>query len=252
MVDSQSLEAVNAKLAPTSVRMAVVPIAQCDFLEKNARFMRAEQYRQLVENIRRDGCLTSVPFAIKQGDRYKILSGNHRVKAAQDAGLTDIPVLYTDQELTHAQQVAIQLSHNAIAGQDDMAILRELYDEINDVALKEYSGLDDVVLGRMNPPNLDPLSESHLEYRVVSVCFLPEEVERAEKLFDKVMEQTMGDATWVNRRADYDRMLDALTIAKAQAGVKNTATAFGLLLDLAEKHLEEIPRPASKAKKASA
>jgi len=232
--------------------MAVVPIAQCDFLEKNARFMRAEQYRQLVENIRRDGCLTSVPFAIKQGDRYKILSGNHRVKAAQDAGLTDIPVLYTDQELTHAQQVAIQLSHNAIAGQDDMAILRELYDEINDVALKEYSGLDDVVLGRMNPPNLDPLSESHLEYRVVSVCFLPEEVERAEKLFDKVMEQTMGDATWVNRRADYDRMLDALTIAKAQAGVKNTATAFGLLLDLAEKHLEEIPRPASKAKKASA
>ncbi len=252
MVDSQSLEAVNAKLAPTSVRMAVVPIAQCDFLEKNARFMRAEQYRQLVENIRRDGCLTSVPFAIRQGDRYKILSGNHRVKAAQDAGLTDIPVLYTDQELTHAQQVAIQLSHNAIAGQDDMAILRELYDEINDVALKEYSGLDDVVLGRMNPPNLDPLSESHLEYRVVSVCFLPEQVERAEKLFDKVMEQTMGDATWVNRRADYDRMLDALTIAKAQAGVKNTATAFGLLLDLAEKHLEEIPRPASKAKKAPA
>ena len=252
MVASESLQSVNEKLSATSVRMAVVPIAQCDFLEKNARFMRAEQYRQLVENIRRDGCLTSVPFAIKQGDRYKILSGNHRVKAAQDAGLTDIPVLYTDQELTHAQQVAIQLSHNAIAGQDDMAILRELYDEINDVALKEYSGLDDVVLGRMNPPNLDPLSESHLEYRVVSVCFLPEEVERAEKLFDKVMEQTMGDATWVNRRADYDRMLDALTIAKAQAGVKNTATAFGLLLDLAEKHLEEIPRPASKAKKASA
>ena len=250
MVDSQSLEAVNAKLAPTSVRMAVVPIAQCDFLEKNARFMRAEQYRQLVENIRRDGCLTSVPFAIKQGDRYKILSGNHRVKAAQDADLTDIPVLYTDQELTHAQQVAIQLSHNAIAGQDDMAILRELYDEINDVALKEYSGLDDVVLGRMNPPNLDPLSESHLEYRVVSVCFLPEEVERAEKLFDKVMEQTTGDATWVNRRADYDRMLDALTIAKAQAGVKNTATAFGLLLDLAEKHLDEVsgPRPAAGSK----
>ena len=252
MVESQSLDAVNQKLSATSVRMAVVPIAQCDFLEKNARFMRAEQYRQLVENIRRDGCLTSVPFAIRQGDRYKILSGNHRVKAAQDAGLTDIPVLYTDQELTHAQQVAIQLSHNAIAGQDDMAILRELYDEINDVALKEYSGLDDVVLGRMNPPNLDPLSESHLEYRVVSVCFLPEEVERAEKLFDKVMEQTTGDATWVNRRADYDRMLDALTIAKAQAGVKNTATAFGLLLDLAEKHLEEIPRPASKAKKAPA
>ena len=54
-----------------------------------------------------------------------------------------------------------------------------MYDEINDVALKEYSGLDDVVLGRMNPPQLDPLSETALEYRVVTIAFLPPEVDRA-------------------------------------------------------------------------
>lgn len=254
-----SVNAVNAKLSATSVRMAVVPITQCDYLEKNARFMRAEQYQRLVENIKRDGCLTSVPFAIRTTDpadpaqfRYKILSGNHRVKAACDAGLAEIPVLYTDQELTHAQQVAIQLSHNAIAGQDDMAILRELYDEINDVALKEYSGLDDVVLGRMEPPDLDPLSESHLGYRVVSIAFLPMEVERANQLYAKVMERADGDSTWVNRFAEYDRFLDALTIAKEMAGIKNTATAFGLLLDLAEKHLDEIPKPPPKGKKKEA
>jgi hypothetical protein len=208
MVDSQScdtvseaasgLDRVNEKLAASSLRIAVVPISQCDLLEKNARFMRVEQYKRLVENIRRDGCLTSVPFAIRHaqpggGDRYTILSGNHRVKAAKDAGLTEVTLLYTDRELTHAQQVAIQLSHNAIAGQDDMAILRELYEEINDVVLKEYSGLDDVVLGRLNPPELDPLSEKGLEYRIVSIAFLPEEVERAEKLFAKIMEQADGD-----------------------------------------------------------
>ena len=51
--------------------------------------------------------------------------------------------------------MAIQLSHNAIVGQDDLAILRELCDEIR---------------------------------------------------------------TWVNRMADYDRFLDALTDAKAAAG----------------------------------
>ena len=247
MVENATLESVNEKLSPTSVRMAVVPISQCDFLEKNARFMRAEQYRLLVDNIRRDGCLTSVPFAIRSGDRYKILSGNHRVKAAQDAGLAEIPILYTDQDLSHQKQVAIQLSHNAIAGQDDLAILRELYDEIADVTLKAYSGIDDVVLGRMDPPDLDPLSEKGLEYRIVSIAFLPEEVERAEAVFAKVLEQATGDVTWVNRRAEYDRFLDALTIAKAQAGVKNTATAFGLLLDLVEKHLEEIPPKAKKS-----
>jgi hypothetical protein len=254
--DASGLDRVNEKLAASSLRVAIVPISQCDLLEKNARFMRVEQYKRLVENIRRDGCLTSVPFAIRHaqpgGDRYTILSGNHRVKAAKDAGLTEVTLLYTDRELTHAQQVAIQLSHNAIAGQDDLAILRELYDEINDVALKEYSGLDDVLLGKLNPPNLDPLSEKGLEYRIVSIAFLPEEVERAEKLFAKIMEQADGDRTWINRRADYDRMLDALTVAKEAAGVKNTATAFGLLLDLVENHFDEIPRPQSKKVKDNA
>jgi hypothetical protein len=241
-----AVNVVNEKLAASSLRIEKVRIDQCDFLEKNARFMRVEQYQRLVENIKRDGCLTSVPFAILQSERYYILSGNHRVKAAKDAGLTEIMVLYTDQALSHSQQVAIQLSHNAIAGQDDLAILRELYDEINDVVLKGYSGLDDVVLGRMEPPNLDPLSEKGLEYRIVSIAFLPDEVERAEAMFSKVLEQTTGDQTWINRRSDYDRMLDNLTAAKSSAGIKNTATAFGLLLDLAEKHLDEIPQPKPK------
>jgi hypothetical protein len=265
---ANAVNVVNEKLAASSLRIEKVQIDQCDFLEKNARFMRVEQYQRLVDNIKRDGCLTSVPFAIKQpgkvdttsrdgvssvkspaDDRYYILSGNHRVKAAKDAGLTEIMVLYTDQALSHSQQVAIQLSHNAIAGQDDLAILRELYDEINDVVLKGYSGLDDVLLGRMEPPNLDPLSEKGLEYRIVSIAFLPDEVERAEAIFSKVLEQTTGDQTWINRRSDYDRMLDNLTAAKSSAGIKNTATAFGLLLDLAEKHLDEIPQPKPKKTK---
>lgn len=241
MVEGTTLDAVNQKLAASSLRIALVPIDQCELLEKNARFMRAEQYKQLVENIRRDGCLTSVPFAVRSGDRYRILSGNHRVQAARDAGLAEIMVLYSDQDLSRQKQLAIQLSHNAIAGQDDLAILRELYDEINDVALKEYSGIDDVVLGRMQPPELDPLSESHLEYRVVSIAFLPAEVERAQKLFDKVIQQCLGDSTWVNRLSEWDRLLDTLSVARAKAGIKNTATALGLLLDIAERHLDELP-----------
>ena len=47
-------------------------------------------------------------------------------------------------------------------------------------------------------------------------------------------------------------MLDALTVAKEAAGVKNTATAFGLLLDLVENHFDEIPRPQPKKVKDNA
>lgn len=242
MVETEALGRVNEKLAATSLRIELIPIDLCDLLEKNARFMRVEQFRRLVENIKRDGCLTSIPFAVRQDSgRYLILSGNHRVQAAKEAGLTSIPILYTTQALSQQERVAIQLSHNAIAGQDDLAILRDLYDEIADVALKAYSGLDDAILGQAEPPGLDPLSESHLEYRIVSIAFLPHEVARAEALFAKVLEKAEGEVTWVNRIADYDRMLDDLTSAKARAGVKNTATAFGLLLDIVERHLDEIP-----------
>ena len=40
----------------------------------------------------------------------------------------------------------------------------------------------------------------------------------------------------------YDRFLDALTAAKSSACVKNTATAFGLLLDMIEGATPEAPR----------
>ena len=42
MVENEPLDKVNDQLAATSVRIAMVPIGQCDLLEKNARFMRAE------------------------------------------------------------------------------------------------------------------------------------------------------------------------------------------------------------------
>ena len=105
------------------------------------------------------------------------------------------------------------------------------------MAPKAYSGLDDVGPGRFNPPSLDPLSEKGRSSGSSRSPSAPEEVERAEKVFAKVLEQAMGDVTWVNRFADYDRFLDALTAAKASAGVKNTATAFGLLLDVVERQL---------------
>jgi len=69
----------------------MVPIDQCDLLEKNAPFMRAEQYQRLVSNVKRDGCLTSVPFAVRNGERFLILSGNHRVQAAKRCRLDRNP-----------------------------------------------------------------------------------------------------------------------------------------------------------------
>ncbi len=107
MVDQDTvldLEAVNQALATTGqpFKLAIVPIEQLTLLDKNARYMPHEMFKNLVENIKRDNGLSSVPFCWFDGNTYHVLSGNHRVKAAQAAGLTHILILYDDRPLADA------------------------------------------------------------------------------------------------------------------------------------------------------
>ncbi|MGH9299068.1 MAG: ParB N-terminal domain-containing protein [Acidimicrobiales bacterium] len=135
---------------------------QLRLLDTNARFMRHETFTRLVENIRNDGCLTQIPFAwLDPADgRYLVLSGNHRVLAAIDAGLDEIDCQVTDDELPRARRVAIQLSHNAISGEDDPALLKQLYEELQELDLLVYSGLDDKMLDLLEKVEIDSLGRA--------------------------------------------------------------------------------------------
>ena len=74
-------------------RVIQIDPRELKLLKLNARYMRHEEYQRLVANIKRDGQLTSAPFACKDGDKYLVLSGNHRTQAAIAAGLKSIPAL---------------------------------------------------------------------------------------------------------------------------------------------------------------
>ena len=72
-------------------------------------------------------------------------------------------------------RLAIQLSHNAIAGQDDLVILKELWEAIKDVQAKVYAGLDsDTCEGPAGHPVCGYQSEQRLQYKLVNFMFLPE------------------------------------------------------------------------------
>ncbi|MGD9932714.1 MAG: ParB N-terminal domain-containing protein [Dehalococcoidia bacterium] len=102
-------------------------------LELNARYMNPETFRRLVENVKRDSVLTQLPFCVREQGRLKVLSGNHRVQAAIEAGLERIEVLVSKTELSPARQRAIQLSHNAIAGEDDPLMTAMLTEAVSKV-----------------------------------------------------------------------------------------------------------------------
>lgn len=210
-------------------------------LEVNARFMTADEFQLLVENVRRDGKLTSVPFCCKDEDgNWVVLSGNHRVQAAIEAGLKKIDVMVTEDELTNDQKVAIQLSHNSITGKDDLGILKELYASINDVSLKKYSGLDDELLKLLDNINIQSMSGMGLEFQILNIAFLPSEKKQIAEIFEKVKKEVGKNETILARFEDYDKYMDTMTDVSKGANVKNTATVFMCMLEIVNNHLCEL------------
>ena len=210
-------------------------------LKLNARYMRHEEYQKLVANIKRDGQLTSAPFACWDEDGYLVLSGNHRTKAAIAAGLESIPCIVTDEVLSEDQRIGIQLSHNSLAGQDDPYILKELYDKILNLDWKEYSGLDDKTLDLLEKVSTQSLSEANLQFQTLQIVFLPDELEDAKKVIEQAKEAVKSaKSVWLAKRTQYDDWLDAQEDTMASYDIKNVATAFDIILKLFLKNIQQL------------
>ncbi len=226
---------------PKGVKLKQVGIEDVELLEKNARYMTAETFKRLVDNVKRDGGLSSVPFCWKTPEgKYRVLSGNHRVMAAKEAGIEEVIVMYTNKDLSDKEQIAIQLSHNAISGEDDQAILKELYHDIGDIDLKQYSGLDDKTLAAMAEVKIVPLSGVSLDFRSIAFLFLPEEVDDMDALFKEALKMVASKDVYLARYDDFDRLLNSLSILGGAHNVKNTATAMTLMLNLFERYLPKL------------
>lgn len=230
----------------------VVPLDQMELLQRNARYMVDDMYRRLVLNIKRDGGLTSVPFCVKlESGKFKVLSGNHRVQAAKDAGLTEILIMYTDEKMTEAEMISRQLSHNAIEGKDDPLLLRELYEEINDVDWKEYTGLSDEQIRELEKLVQMTINPVGMAYSVISLLFVQNEAEHLEEVFQSIQKELTGkdDAVYMNRMEDYTRLLLAMEEVKSAYGIRNNAVALMLVLDVYENHKDEILQVALEERK---
>jgi hypothetical protein len=208
-----------------------VKLADLKLLEKNARYMSGAQFNRLVDNICHDGCLTSLPLVHREDGALVVISGNHRVSAAIKAGIDEADVLEVTSPLTRKQFVALQLSHNAIAGQDNPNILRSLYDEL-DFGWKDYSGLTDDAF------NIEDLDTSVLRverafYEELYVSFLPDDAAIFRGWLDKIGKSPAAAERMVGMYADFDAFFATLLAVKHAKGVHNTAVALRLMAELA-------------------
>lgn len=194
-----------------------------------------------MENIRRDGCLTTVPVVYPAGEALEVLSGNHRVMAAIRAGLEESEVLEITTPLSEQQRVAIQLSHNAIVGEDDPSVLAELWAAL-DFDFKRYSGITDEDLGKLAEIESKPLSVEALKYDEIRLAFLADEAKAFLELLTRIGEAART-AHWVlGRYDDFTSVFDATIAVKARLNIHNGAVALKAMADLAMERLAEIER----------
>lgn len=212
---------------------------EIDFLDKNARFMTKEQFASLTHNIKADGGLTSIPLCYKQADgRLLVLSGNHRIKAAIEAGQPEFLVLLIDKELTKQQQIAIQLSHNAIEGQDDEQILKELWKQIDDLEASIYSGFSSELINKLNSTDFITISEQRILFQEITLLFLPEEIEDFQAICEGIMESAKKKQIFAGRITEYDDILEGIIETKQNQKIINSTLALFAMAKVVREYLD--------------
>jgi hypothetical protein len=143
--------------------------------------MDKHTFDRLVENVRTDGSLTGAVtcYQPERKGEIEILSGHHRVLAAIEAGLEEIDIIVVVSALPEARKRAIQLSHNALVGRDDLGVLAEMYAGL-DFDAKAFSGLTDDFFGSLDKIDLSGIGSGSIEYQELTFHFLPENLARLE------------------------------------------------------------------------
>lgn len=222
-------------MARFKTQIKEVELSLIDLVEKNAHFMDQDTFRQLIANIKRDGQLTSVPFLVEHNTgRYTVISGNHRVQAAKMAGIVKASfIVVHEDDITKDEILAIQLSHNSIVGQDDSEILKELLEEITDVAMKEYAHISNEILDAVKDVDY-VIDMPNNEIVPVTLMF----VDTNKFKFDKLMEtldtltpRELENTTLVNIET-LRKLNDTTSKVGQKYGIKSQALSICKMIEL--------------------
>lgn len=237
----QTINQLNELLGNKNYSLDAVDPKEIKLLKKNARYMPQEMFQNLVNNVKADGALTSLPLCCKDNDgKYIVLSGNHRVQAAVQAGIDRILIISIRKKITRQESVAIQLSHNAIEGQDDLVILKELWDEVEAIDLKLYAGLDTEILKELEKMEFVTISDTRPDFKQMILTFLPEEIDQLKTLIKDVDMFFSRDENVILSRKHYKEVFSLVLEVKEKYNIINNPTAFMKIMELAQSQMDAL------------
>lgn len=240
--ENRELLAVSEELFSGTMILQIVNPNELVFLKENARYFKRETFRQLRENIQSDKKLSSVPLCYRLDDgKYEIISGNHRVRASIDAGLEKILVLVITEELSKSKRIAMQLSHNALVGEDDESILASLWEQIDSINDKLYAGLDSNSIKELaDDIEFVNFSTPQVSTHLVSFAFSDGETERLSQIIDE-LENTAKKSTavFMGMKEQYEPFMKIIADIKHAEKIKDSSLALVKIISIGEEYLAE-------------
>ena len=113
-------------------KLKYIAVDACVMMRRNPQFLKPEVMDALRHSIQIDGFV--VPILVSpMGERYKILSGNHRWMAAREVGLTELPAIIAD--LAPAQGARLAVNLNTVHGDPPIDMLVPFLAEMDDATL---------------------------------------------------------------------------------------------------------------------
>lgn len=232
---NNKLEEINKLIDPYKLAY-VNPVSDCSLLEKNAHFMDKDIFDKLTQNIKNDGFLSQLPFGMKKDDKFLILSGNHRLRASIKAGLENILILYTE-ELDKNKQLAYQISHNSLVGKDNMQILKELYDEIEGIEEKEFTGVSDLDFKELKVLNNSLIGDVNISLIEMTFQFVDVLADNIEHVLTFLNQQEIDRNSYIVA-GSFDNYIKIVTAIKKKYGIKSVSAAFAKMVDICKKDIE--------------
>ena len=238
--ENDQLRNLSEKIYGAGMRLMIGNPRHVSLLKENARFFKRETFRQLRDNIASDKRLSSVPLCYQYEDgRLEVLSGNHRVSAAIEAGLEKIVVLVLTEEIAKSKRIAIQLSHNALVGEDDQSILESLWAQIDSVSDKLYSGLDSEVMKELGEVELINFTTPQVPAHAVTFMFTDGEKDQLNEIMEAFTDAVShSSAVYVCRNSQYEEFLERIKDIKNAEKVHDGSLAMLRLLEVAAEYIE--------------
>jgi ParB-like chromosome segregation protein Spo0J len=143
--------------------MEKIAVSELKFAEYNPRQMPRAEMEKLKRSIREFGFVEPIVVNSSKDRANFIVGGHQRVRAAQELGMKDVPVVFVD--LTEKKEKLLNLALNRIQGDWDEEKLRAIITEIarSDGADISISGFDEWEIKKIlseEEPTITELDES--------------------------------------------------------------------------------------------